>query len=65
MGHYFLDTQYDLTAKKLRWRCNPYLKILDLKNLFVADAPVKKKSKHLVLPPLRELYKIGPKTARA
>ena len=32
---------------------NPYLKILDLSQLFIADAPMKKKSKNLVLPPRR------------
>ena len=34
---------------------NPYLKILDLAKLFIADAPMKKNSKKLVLPPLRAL----------
>ena len=29
---------------------HPYLKILDLANLFVADAPMKKKSKIILLP---------------
>ena len=40
---------------------NPYLKILDLAKLFVADAPIKKNTKKIVLPPLRSL--VGPKTA--
>ena len=30
---------------------NPYLKILDFSKLFIADAPMKKKSKNLVLTP--------------
>ena len=34
---------------------HPYLKSLDLAKLFVADAPMKKKSRNLVLPPLRAL----------
>ena len=34
---------------------HPYLKILDLANLFVADAPMNKKIKKIVLPPLRAL----------
>jgi len=34
---------------------NPYLKILDLAKLFVADAFMKKKLKNLVLPRPREL----------
>ena len=34
---------------------NPYLKILDFSQLFIADAPMKKKSKNLVLPPRRAL----------
>ena len=36
-------------------RGNPYLKILNFSQLFIADAPMKKKSKNLVLPPRREL----------
>ena len=39
---------------------DPYLKILDLAKLFVTDAPMKKKSKIFVLPPLRA--NIGLKT---
>ena len=31
------------------------MKILEFSQLFVADAPMKKKSKNLVLPPLRAL----------
>ena len=34
---------------------NPYLKILDSTELFVADVPMKKKNKNLVSPPLRAL----------
>ena len=34
---------------------NPYLKILDFSQLFIADAPMKKKSKNLVLPLRRAL----------
>ena len=34
---------------------NPYLKILDLANLLVANAPIKKIQKNS-LPPLRSLY---------
>ena len=34
---------------------NPFLKILDLKRLFIADGPMKNKSTNLVLPPLRAL----------
>ena len=34
-----------------------YLKILDLANLFVADAPMKKKSRNLVLPPSQSTLK--------
>ena len=41
---------------------NPYLKILDRAKLFVADAPIKKIQK-IVLPPLRSLKNLGPKTA--
>ena len=41
---------------------HPYLKILDLTNHFVADAPMKKKIRNLVLPPLRALWKMGLKT---
>jgi len=41
---------------------NPYLKILYLANIFVADASMKKENENiLVSPPLRAL----PKTARA
>ena len=35
------------------------MKILDLANLFVADAPMKKKSKNLVLPPSQSTLKYG------
>ena len=38
---------------------NPYLKILDLAKLFVADAPMKKKSRNLVLPPSQSTLKCG------
>ena len=34
---------------------HPYRKIPDLSNLFVADAPMKKKSRNLVFAPLRAL----------
>ena len=40
---------------------HPYLKILDLANLFVTDAPMKKKSRNLVLPPSRSTLKYGSK----
>ena len=33
--------------------------ILDLANLYVAEAPLKKKSQHFVLTPLIALYKIS------
>ena len=36
-----------------------YLKILDLANPFVADAPMKKKSRNLVLPPSQSTLKYG------
>ena len=36
-----------------------YLKILDLANLFVADDPMKKKSRNLVLPPSQSTLKYG------
>ena len=35
--------------------CNPFLKVLDLSKLFVGDAPMKKKSRNLFLPPYRAL----------
>ena len=38
---------------------HPYLKILDLANLFVADAPMKKKSRNLVLPPTYSCWSRG------
>ena len=38
---------------------DPYLKILDLANLFVANAPMKKKSRNLVLPPSQSTLKYG------
>ena len=38
---------------------HPYLKILDLASLFVADAPMKKKSRNLVLPPSQSTLKYG------
>ena len=38
---------------------HPYLKILDLANLFVADAPMKKKSRNLVLHPSQSNLKNG------
>ena len=38
---------------------HPYLKILDLVNLFVADAPMKKKSRNLVLPHSQSTLKYG------
>ena len=41
---------------------NPYLKILDLKNLLMRMPLWKKKSKKIVLPPLRALWNMGPKT---
>ena len=34
---------------------NQYLKILDFSQIFIADAPMKKKSNNLVLPPNRAL----------
>ena len=37
---------------------HPYLKILDLANLFVADAPMKK-SRNLFLPPSQSTLKYG------
>ena len=43
---------------KISWG-NPYLKILDLANLFVADAPMKNKSRNLVLPPSQNTLKYG------
>ena len=42
---------------------NPYLKILDLAKLFVADVPIKKIYKKIVLPTLRTLTNIGLKIA--
>ena len=38
-----------------RSKGHPFLKIRDFPQSFVADAPMKKKSLNLVLPPLREL----------
>ena len=38
---------------------HPYLKILDLVNLLVANAPMKKKSRNLVLPPSQSTLKYG------
>ena len=35
---------------------HPYLKILDLANLFVADAPKKKKIKKFIFTPLSEHF---------
>ena len=37
---------------------NPYLKILDLAKLFVANAPVKKKNQNFLLYLLSEQFKI-------
>ena len=37
---------------------HPYLKILDLANLFIANAPMKNKSRNLVLPPHSEHFKM-------
>ena len=34
---------------------NTYLKLLDFSQLYIADAPIKKKSKKLVLPPRKSL----------
>ena len=36
-------------------KCNPYLKILDFSQLFVADATMKK----IVLPPVGRLFLVG------
>ena len=36
---------------------NPYLKILDLAKLFVADAPMKKKNQKMVSPPPQSTLK--------
>ena len=44
---------------------NPYLKIIDLTKLFIADASMKKKIKNFCLPPLRALWNMGPKTAHS
>ena len=46
-----------------KYLLNSYFKILDLTKLFIADAPMKKKSKHFVLHHLRALRKMGPITA--
>ena len=43
---------------------HPYLKILDLANLFVADAPMKKKSRNLVLPFSQSTFKYGSENMR-
>ena len=43
---------------------NPYLEIFDLAKLVVADAPIKKNTKKIVLPPLRSLKNLGPKGAK-
>ena len=39
-----------------------YLQMLDLANLFVADAPMKKNQEILFYPPLRALWNMGLKT---
>jgi len=38
---------------------HPYLKILDLAHLFVADASMKKKSRNVVLSPSQSTLKYG------
>ena len=50
------ETSSENACEQMR---HPYLKILDQANLFVADAPMKKKSRNFVLPPSQSTLKYG------